>query len=543
MEEENKNPKLATEEQLKKIDNSLQDLGYENGWDGFLNEMYTVNGRNNFAKSLSSQLNGIEQISLKSAQDGYYQPVLSQDLLQDININPRISSSEEIEAMLVSPQLYYDQLNSINQYLAYSVGVYRRTIWYFNTIKSFKYDLKPINIPFGEELNKDEYIKSYNKALDVLRKLNIKYQIPKMDLQVMYDGFAVYYISETSDNLTFIPLPSKFCYITAPYTFGWRVAFDLAYFDRYAVGLDSIPELKNAYDYFVELRRSGLRGDKTYKDKLTVAQYYPLPANKTATFTFDPIHPDRLPPLTSAMGSALDILSYRQLLKNQLGLSLYKLISLKIPLDSQTNKPAMTYEQASMITQAIASLLPENVIPFSSPFETEAINVDQTQKYEDIIKISNDSYYSASGTTQAVFGSSDIKQGTAIKQAVGVDFAYVSTHMYSQFDNVVNNLLWASTGKYKFKVSFFGNSLTDKEDSTDYASLVKTANMPVGKLFAYEGYEPFEVYGTLKSEDILGLKELMTPLVSAFNSKQDGGGAPTKNRVSDGGEISQDYGE
>ena len=538
--DEKQEKKMATDEQLAEIDALIQQSGLGESWTDFAKEMRSYHGVQKYAKSLSSTLSGIEQIALRAGQDGIYQPILSQDLLQEVNINPKNTTATRIEEMLVAPHRHYEELNSINQYLAYAVGAYRRNIWYNNTIKSFKYDLKPINIPYGD-FNKEEYLKSYERALDVLRKLNVKYQIKKADLQVMYDGIAVYAITETSDNFTFVQLPSEACYITAPYTFGWRVAFDLSYFDRYNMGIDAIPELKYAYERFVGMRQAYLSGDKRYEGELTVAQYYPLPPDRTAVFTFDTIHPDRVPPLASAMGSATDIISYKRLLKDQLSLDLFKLISMEIPLDKTSNKPSMPYEEAAMIVQALRNVLPENIVPFATPFKSESVSVDQTKKYEDIIKISNDSYFSASGASQSVFGSSQLTQGSAIKIGTLVDFAYVSTHMYEQYSNCINSILWENTGKYKFKVKFFGNVLTDKEDSVDYASLVKTANMPVGKLFAYEDYEPFEIYSVLKSEDILGLKDMMTPLISAFNTGSDILGQPEKNKLSDDGEKSQDY--
>ena len=61
--------------------------------------------------------------------------------------------------------------------------------------------------------------------------MNIKYQFPKMDLQVMQDGVGFYFIQETNDTITFLQLPTDYCHITAPWTYGWLFAIDLTYFD------------------------------------------------------------------------------------------------------------------------------------------------------------------------------------------------------------------------------------------------------------------------------------------------------------------------
>ncbi len=97
------------------------------------------------------------------------------------------------------------------------------------------------------------------------------------------------------------------------------------------------------------------------------------------------------------------------------------------------------------------------------------------------------------------------------------------------------------TGQYKFKVNFFGNKLTNQKNSADYATMVRTANMPAQKLFAYEGYEPFEVVSTLLLENHIGLKDMMKPIVSAFNSSSEDVGAKEKNDITESGEATRDY--
>ena len=535
--------KQATPEQLSFINESIRNAGLGIDWDDFAINMLTESGKKNFSINLAKQLQQIGDISNKSSHNGMYQPILSESLLKDIDVRPINATSAQIETWLNNPQYHSDNLSGVNMYLSNVVGSYRRALWYMNTIKSFNYTMNPsdADISTALEFDTDNYMASYNKALTTLKKLNIKYQMPKMDLATMYEGASFWWISETKDNITMLPLPARFCYITSPWTYGYRFAFDLTFFDNQVGMKDAIPDLWEAYNYFNDMRQAFLEGDERFKDQYTASQYYLVPPDKGWVLTFDPIHADKTPPLASSMGSAIDILGYRSLLKNQLALNLFKLIPLKIPVDKQTGKPSMDYGTASVIVEVIRSVLPENIVAFASPFDTESISSDQTNSFENIIKISNDNFYSSAGMAQGIFGADDIKQGTALQFSSEVDFAYVSTHMYSQFNNLVNWILWGKTGQYKFKVNFFGNKLTNQKNSADYATMVRTANMPAQKLFAYEGYEPFEVVSTLLLENHIGLKDMMKPIVSAFNSSLEDVGAKEKNDITESGEATRDY--
>lgn len=531
----------ATPEQMNFINNKIRDFGLGDSLEDFAFNFVSDGYKTNFATSLSKQLQATQSIADAYAEQGTYQPQLSEQLYQQLNINPRIATSEQIERWLEQPQFHSEELRGLSQYLSYAVGQYHRSLWYFNTIKSFNYTLNPTDIDNVDNVSESDYLHAYQICLKTLRKMNIKYQFPKIDLQVITDGVGFYWIAETDDTITFLQLPAEWCYIVAPWTYGFQFAFDLTYFDRY-VGLDiAIPELYEAYEHFVRMRES----KNISPDKLHYLQYYPVPVEKSWVFTFDPVHPDKVPPLSSAMGAALDVISYKQLLKDMLALDLFKVIALKIPLKKDGNNMAISYAEAREITQVIQSSFPDNIIAYSSPFDSESIAVNQTDRFSDIVGISNDTFYSNVGVSDGNFGSNQIRQGTALQFASTVDFAYASTHMYSQFSNCVNWILSQKTRKYKFNVSFFGNKLNDQAETKSYADLVRTANMPVMKLFAYVGMEPFEVVSTLRLESELGIKDLMTPLTSAFQkSAKDNGktnGRPQQEVVSDAGEKSRDY--
>lgn len=536
-----KQQRAATPEQMNFINESIRSAGLGDSLDDFASRFVSDSYRANFATTLSKQLQATQSIADGFAKDGTFQPQLSEQLYQQLNINPRIATSEQIDKWLEQPQYFSEELRGLSQYLNYAVGQYHRSIWYFNTIKSFNYTLNPTDIDNGDSVSEKDYLHAYEICLKTLRKMNIKYQFPKIDLQVLIDGVGFYWIAETDDTLSFLQLPSEWCYIVAPWTYGFQFAFDLTYFDRY-VGLDiAIPELYEAYNHFVSMRES----KNLSPEKIQYLQYYPVPVDRSWVFTFDPVHPDKVPPLSSAMGAALDVISYKQLLKDMLALDLFKVIALKIPLKKDGNNMAISYNEAREITQVIQSSFPDNIIAYSSPFDSESIAVNQTDRFSDIVGISNDTFYSNVGVSDGNFGSNQIRQGTALQFASTVDFAYASTHMYSQFSNCVNWILLQKTRKYKFTVTFFGNKLNDQAETKSYADLVRTANMPVMKLFAYAGFEPFEVISTLRLESELGVKNLMEPLTSAFQkSAKDSGkanGRPQQEVVSDAGEKSRDY--
>ena len=173
-----------------------------------------------YSSELSKQLRQLDLVTQVSSNKGMYNPLLSEEYVNQINFNPTIATSNEIQKWLMSPQYNDMNIRHLSQYLENAVGQYGRAIWFLNTEKSFNYILKPADTNVKDLIDSKEYINSYNTCLNTLRKMNIKYQFPKMDLQVMEDGVGFYLIKETEDTITFLQLPTDYCYITAPWTFG-----------------------------------------------------------------------------------------------------------------------------------------------------------------------------------------------------------------------------------------------------------------------------------------------------------------------------------
>lgn len=506
-----------------------------------------MNTINSFIKSysadLSKKLRQLDMITAISSSKGKYNPVLSEEYLNDLIFNPESANSHDIEKWLTTPQRYSDNIRHLSQYLEHAVGQYGRAVWFLNTEKSFKYILLPADADNSNYIDTKEYMNSYNTALKTLEKMNIKYQFPKMDLQVMQDGVGFYFITETDDTITFLRLPTDYCYITAPYTYGWLFAIDLTFFDRMVGMPDLLPELTEAYRVFVDKRKEGLRGEA-----LAPFQYYNLPPEKSFCLTFDPNSAAKIPPLAGAMGASIDVLSYRDLLKKKSILDLWKLIAMKIPMDKTTNKMSLTYEEAASIISMISEQMPENIVAFATPFDSQEVAANQVNTMDKLVDLGDNNVFSALGMSDSMFGKEN-KNAGQLKISTQIAFDFSATHMYTQFANLVNWILMQKSKTYKWKVIFFGNKINDKEETDMALKLVTGSNYPVEYLMANTGFEPFEVQSFVNWTNKLDLKSKMKPLQSmntTSNTALSGsGGRPLKDvgDMQESGEKSREYKE
>lgn len=88
-------PKMATPEQLQTIDDFVK--------------IYSAD--------LSKQLRQLDLITQISSNKGMYNPILSEQYINNINFNPSKASSNEIAKWLMSPQEYDMNIRHLSQYL------------------------------------------------------------------------------------------------------------------------------------------------------------------------------------------------------------------------------------------------------------------------------------------------------------------------------------------------------------------------------------------------------------------------------------------
>lgn len=504
-------PKYATREQMQTISDFQKFISSDKG------SMI-------MADRITTSMKDLHNLTDMMAELGIYNPVLSEQLMQEIGFSTSTATTEELAGWLQAPQVYDQNLRKLSSYLENAVEQYGRAVATLSDIKSYYYDLRCGTTDLRSKIDRPTFMESYNKALDVLRRLNIPYQIRKLDNKVTREGFACVLFNRHKDGIDLLDLPSDFCYITAPWTYGYLFAIDLTYFDRFAFIGEVVPELYVAYKKFCQMREKLGTGSK----ELVPYQYYQVSPFDGWCCVFDANRPIKVPPMIGSALGAMDSLGYRDLIKQKAVIDLWRVLNFKIPLDPTTHKMVLTYEQACSFIDTIKNTLPDNFVAMANPFDLEApINADQTGVMSTLQDISNKTFYDYSAIPNALFNS-DLKSAAALKLATNTLFAYASNGMYASMQNLVNWILKIECGtQYDWHIVFHGNKLYEDEEKEKAVKLFQSANAPVSYVMSHFGIEPFDLENEYLIENKLGLKDIMKPLTLS-NSPAMSPGAPEK---------------
>jgi hypothetical protein len=491
----------------------------------------------NYAQQYSQSLTQIINKINASNNGGYYNPLMGSDFTQSINISPLVPTQTQLTEWLKNPAKHQKSLRDVSQFLNGAIMQYNRSIKHFSSILTYRYDLRPLNrIPKDAE-GKKRYLASMDTCNNLLRKLNIKYQMEKVVQDVMQNGVGFWYIKDTKHFRTLYPLPRDYCYITGYWDNGYTFAIDLSFFNKFVGLAEVIPELTYAYEMFIKMRELGVRGDR-----LAMYQYYPMPIESSWVFMFDPLHADASPPLKSVFKDAFEILSYKDLLKQKTILDTVTLLFQQIPYDETSKKFIMEYNEAAKIVATTQQLLPKGVRTLASPFSGEQFNFTQAQSMNNINGVGETLYWSSVGINSTMMGG-ETKSALVLKQSLESDFSYCD-HLYRQIENFINWQLMLASREFIWATKFYGNRFTEGEDIDRELKIVTTTNAPIEKLYALRGYEPFEIDPILDLELELDRKSRLKPIISGnqMSGKDIENGRPklSDDSLGEAGNITRD---
>jgi hypothetical protein len=480
-----------------------------------------------------------EQYVLKFAQamsnifgnPAIFNPIWQNEILKSMNMTPHKYDRDKVKELLRDPRNNEKQLKDLSQFLFNFIMEYKQLVTYYANMLSFDWYLYPTNAD-AEDMKTKAFERSHKKALNWIKDFDLKTEAPLISTSMMLEDAKFYYLRESENGIRLQEMPSDFCKIYAKNDLGYQYAFNLTYFLQPAVDIDSFaPEFKEYFNAFL-----GSDEYKNNKKAISANRYYywqKLDPAKAWVFKYDQIRAGINPPLMGLFLDAIEISTYKELLKTKTSLDVWKVIINKIPLqsDSKSGKKddfAILAPTAASFSQIMQAAMPQGVRVLTSPLDAQPIDFKSSETKDSIVGLGSNEFWKTSGGAIDLFGSGGLN-GSGLQASIKTDSLFVK-NIYKQFERFINFQLKQITGKYRFRIVLEGTEY-DRQERFDRAMQVAPYGLPLTYVVSAMGKTQDELNSLVDFEDYLNFKDRMKPMQSAHvqSGKDNQGGRPEKN--------------
>lgn len=440
--------------------------------------------------------------------------------LLDPNANNQSTNSykkytrDQILGYLKDPKKNATQIIEASNYLYASSTIYNRLCRYLPDMLTFDYVLAPFKMKEldTETSNIEKYKKAYYKVLNELEIINVKQTFGNVAHTAMREGafFGIEVLNK--DSYMIYQLPYNKCKVSS-----WEdgcplFSLDMSFFDRNLVLLESIGgEIQTAYNSY--------QNDKKLK-------WFELDGKYSICILADETLDYIVPPLAGAFTDLYLIEDYKDLMKSKEIINLYKLISLKYPIDDEGNL-LMDEQVATTYYNQIASQLDSTIAVALNPFEMKEVSFDSNKSDSDGTLKAQRDLFSNVGISNLIFNN-EKGSSNALLKSITNDFTFIAPILRS-LERWLNKKLKLMSGSTKFKTIFLDVTHYDREDVADrlrkdmqYGIPNKSALCAVGS-----GYSPSDTVGMAFLEnEVLGLGDMFVVPKSANTQGVSESGRP-----------------
>jgi hypothetical protein len=474
---------------------------------------------------------------------GLFSPQMLNSLLKWADGMPYQYSRDNIIELLKDPVKNEKAIRQMHLYFYYNNLFYKRTISYFASMFTYKYNLIPLVLDVSE-INTASFKRSYAKAKKWAFKFNEADEFRKVTETCIGEDVGYYYIIENQDTIHLQKLPSDWCMITGRTNYGYTFKFNLMYFMRYG-----ITEIEN---YPPEIVNEWMRlmNDDPEIFKREPFLWMDINPENSVVFKFNENVATILPVFLGLFLDLIEIVEFKQLIKSKAQLEAIQLIFQKIPLknekDSSANKDPMLINAslAGKFHQSIKTSLPDSGLGLyrviTSPCDVSTISLKDSNNKNDLVGVAEQSYFNSAGISQLLFNSEG-QSGMALLKSIMADESFIF-HILRQYERFMTREINKSTGKFRFKVDMPNLTVYNTDDKlTSYITAGQNGIPNKSKILNASGINQLEAENISAFEKFLGFDEWQ-PLSSSYTqSGNDKGGAPSKgDKVSDSTIVGQE---
>lgn len=513
------------------------------------------------------QLNELVEFSQAlyiAENSGYYSPWMSNQLMNNINSNPRMPTVQQLKEALANYKERTNDLQAYTEFMSNFDMIFKRTLMSYVNMLAFDYQIIPTNAFTQSDYESSAFQEDLKRVYTFCDRFKPKEQFRKVVYELMQSEVYYTWFRKTkwgSKGMKFglQAMPQKYCMLTGQWENGWLYDFDMAYFLQPGVDIDGYdPSFKVKYNQVfgdgsnkMSYRPTNPLNDRTGEYAMWVQT---SPDLGSWAFKFLSSNSICVPYLAPFIKDALSNAEIEQLQNDKDMLSAYGILAGELRLMDGL-KAGDKPNQFAISPTTLGTFMGKAKAGLGKLLKLAAMPTENTKFYQ--FTDSNVNMYEnqlrttsgvGSGISRVIY-TSDRMSNAEIEAGVTDQFNTMAQFLYPQFANFMTFYANKLTKKYEFKFVFEGCTYGFEREKR-FDKLMKIADK--GMVLAPSawasalGIEPADFERSLMQSKYCGWNQYWQMPMNAYTQKDglgNDGGRPKiedSTEISDSGEANRD---
>ena len=411
------------------------------------------------------------------AMDGFYSPFLSNQLLTNLNNNPRLPSAESVKKALNDYKNSGEDLQGFVEFASSFDMIFKRTLYSYANALSFDLQITCKNAYTESDYQSDEYKKDRQTVDNFLTNFDYKKEFYNVLLNVLKrDTYFTWFRKTKTGNRGKIKfalqiMPQDYCMLTGYFEKGLLWSLNILYYMQPGVDLNGFdPSITKTYLRALETVDSYVPSAPLNDRKGSYAMWVDVsPLDGAWAWKFDTSSFANNPFLSPYVANVLrnDEIGELQYNKDLIAASGILAGEIKLFDSAKSGQKANQFSIDPKTLGTFMSLVKKGL---QSTIKAVAVPLENIKFFQ--FEDKNPNSYTNELTTTAGIGTgisrviySSDKMSNAELEAALNEVYQTMKPMYAQFNNFLDFYVNQMTSKYKFKFEFVGSNYQFERDS------------------------------------------------------------------------------
>lgn len=411
------------------------------------------------------------------AMDGFYSPFLSNQLLTNLNNNPRLPSAESVKKALNDYKNSGEELQGFVEFASSFDMIFKRTLYSYANALSFDLQVTCKNAYTESDYQSDEYKKDRQTVDNFLTNFDYKKEFYNVLLNVLKrDTYFTWFRKTKTGNrgkMKFVLqiMPQDYCMLTGYFEKGLLWSLNILYYMQPGVDLNGFdPSITKTYLRALETIDSYVPSAPLNDRKGSYAMWADVsPLDGAWAWKFDTSSFANNPFLSPYVANVLrsDEIGELQYNKDLIAASGILAGEIKLFDSAKSGTKANQFAIDPKTLGTFMSLVKKGL---QSTIKAVAVPLENIKFFQ--FEDKNPNSYTNELTTTAGIGTgisrviySSDKMSNAELEAALNEVYQTMKPMYAQFNNFLDFYVNQMTSKYKFKFEFVGSNYQFERDA------------------------------------------------------------------------------